>query len=227
VVSHALAAVRSQFTVDFKEIKHMSRFHLPALVLSLFVTGFATPLFAVDGVVLIDQNRALAGNVTPGDAPGFPVTISHPGSYRLSGNLTVAGGLSGIEVRADGVTVDLNGFSIIGAGAGGPGSGINVPDIAGSPGYQETTVLNGTVRNMGFAGVRVGYRSRVENVRVSSNGEYGINVELGSVVRNNITSGHSIGIQAARSSVVGNVAFNNTVHFNTPDSTRDQNFPAP
>jgi hypothetical protein len=38
--------------------------------------------------VLIDQNRALAGNVTPGDNPGFPVTLSLPGSYRLSGNLT-------------------------------------------------------------------------------------------------------------------------------------------
>ena len=42
---------------------------------------------AVDGVTLIDQNKALAGSVTPGDTPGFPVTISQPGSYRLSGNL--------------------------------------------------------------------------------------------------------------------------------------------
>ncbi len=42
-----------------------------------------SPAGAVDGVVLIDQNRALAGNVTPGDTPGFPVTISLSGSYRL------------------------------------------------------------------------------------------------------------------------------------------------
>jgi hypothetical protein len=35
------------------------------------------------GVVLIDQSRALAGNVTPGDNSGFPVTISQPGTYQL------------------------------------------------------------------------------------------------------------------------------------------------
>ena len=44
-------------------------------------------LSAADGVVGIDQNSALAGSVTPGDAPGFPVTISQSGSYRLTGNL--------------------------------------------------------------------------------------------------------------------------------------------
>ena len=44
--------------------------------------GISMPTWAVDGVILIDQNKALAGNVTPGDTPGFPVTISLPGSYR-------------------------------------------------------------------------------------------------------------------------------------------------
>ena len=49
---------------------------------SLLVIGMALaiPLYAVDGVALINQNAALAGNVTPGDAPGFPVTISVSGS---------------------------------------------------------------------------------------------------------------------------------------------------
>src|SRR6266850_592227 len=69
--------------------------------------------YAVDGVVLIDQNRALAGNVTPGDAPGFPISITQPGSYRLSGNLTVPAATNGIEISASNVTIDLNGFSIL------------------------------------------------------------------------------------------------------------------
>lgn len=69
---------------------------------------------AVDGVVLIDQNKALAGNVTAGDTPGYPVTINTPGSYRLSGNLTVPAGVHGIVFAADGITLDLNGFSISG-----------------------------------------------------------------------------------------------------------------
>jgi hypothetical protein len=69
-------------------------------------------LWAVDGVVLIDQNRALAGNVTPGDAPGYPISITQPGSYRLSGNLSVPSGQHGFVLGATNVTLDLNGFSI-------------------------------------------------------------------------------------------------------------------
>src|SRR6185436_8638324 len=64
----------------------LKKLHRP-LVLCLMMAGLSGSAFAVDGTILIDQNRALAGNVTPGDAPGFPVTISQPGSYKLSGNL--------------------------------------------------------------------------------------------------------------------------------------------
>src|SRR5688572_26812572 len=71
-----------------------------------------------DGVVLINQNRAVNGGVTPGDAPGFPITISRPGSYRLASNLNASGLV--IEIVADGVSLDLNGFSIIGPGIFGP-----------------------------------------------------------------------------------------------------------
>src|SRR5947199_6672479 len=82
---------------------------------ALIIAGLSCNLFAVDGVVLIDQNRALAGGVTPGDAPGFPVTISLAGSYRLSGNLTVPNAnTTAISITSDNVTIDLNGFSIIG-----------------------------------------------------------------------------------------------------------------
>jgi len=53
------------------------------------LAAISSSLYAVDGVILIDQNHALSGNITPGDAPGFPVTISQPGSYRLSGDLLI------------------------------------------------------------------------------------------------------------------------------------------
>ncbi|MDO9354294.1 MAG: hypothetical protein Q7T55_11400, partial [Solirubrobacteraceae bacterium] len=62
-----------------------------------------------------DQNKALAGNVTPGDTPGFPVTLSVPGSYKLTGNLTVPIGTTGITAAVPGITIDLNGFNIVGA----------------------------------------------------------------------------------------------------------------
>ena len=85
------------------------------LVGAALLGGVAMPTWAVDGVILIDQNKAMAGNVTLGDTPGFPVTISLPGSYRLSGNLTVPdANTTAIEVTAGGVSIDLNGFGIFG-----------------------------------------------------------------------------------------------------------------
>ena len=40
-----------------------------------------------------------------------PYTISQPGSYYLTANLTVASG-DAIDINANGVTLDLNGFTI-------------------------------------------------------------------------------------------------------------------
>lgn len=91
----------------------MSRFHSLRMALApVLIAGFASIGSAVDGVVLFDQARALAGNVTPGDAPGFPVSITQPGSYRLSGNLSVPSGQNAILIATQNVTIDLNGFNI-------------------------------------------------------------------------------------------------------------------
>src|SRR3954463_6871090 len=85
------------------------------LVWACVLAALPGSVYAADGVVLIDQDRAMAGDITNGDAPGFPVTISQPGSYRLSGNLTLsAPDVTPIQTTADGVTLDLAGFSIIG-----------------------------------------------------------------------------------------------------------------
>lgn len=62
----------------------------------------------------ITQNMAVAGGVTPGDTAGFPVTISQPGSYKLTSNLFVPEGSMGVHITAANVTLDLNGFSIVG-----------------------------------------------------------------------------------------------------------------
>src|SRR2546426_5014835 len=92
-----------------------SNIQSPRMALLVAIIALAFPLHAVDGVVLINQSNALAGNVTPGDAPGFPVTISVSGSYRLSSNLTVPdANTNAIEIKTSGVTIDLNGFSILG-----------------------------------------------------------------------------------------------------------------
>lgn len=68
-----------------------------------------------DGVVTITQAKAVNGGVTPGDAPGFPVSITQPGSYRLAGNLTLTDpNVGAIEILAAGVTLDLGGFTVQG-----------------------------------------------------------------------------------------------------------------
>jgi hypothetical protein len=87
------------------------------MALALVAAIVPTAAFAVDGVVLVDQAKAMAGNVTPGDAPGFPVTFTLPGSYRLASNLVVPAGVdAGIQINADDVTIDLNGFTLRGTG---------------------------------------------------------------------------------------------------------------
>jgi hypothetical protein len=48
----------------------------------------------------------------------LPYTISEPGSYYLTGNLSVSTAIDGISVQADDVTIDLNGFELNGNGMG-------------------------------------------------------------------------------------------------------------
>ncbi|HSW05087.1 hypothetical protein [Aquabacterium sp.] len=51
-----------------------------ALACALLATSST---FANDSVTLIDQARAMAGGVVPGDEPGWPVRMRQSGHYRL------------------------------------------------------------------------------------------------------------------------------------------------
>jgi hypothetical protein len=210
---------------------------LAAAALAMLL-GFSGPLSLVHGAdatsilaIQINQSRALLGGVTPGDAPGFPVTITEPGGYVLTGNLTVDADTTAIEIMADDVSVDLNGFAILGPnvcsgspvtmcthnGTGQPGQGIFAPlvrleeaDGKAVLGKQERTrartnitVVNGTVQGMGADGIRIGLNSRVEDVHVSNNGGDGIRTETGSVIRGNTAFQNRVnGISSGGGSVV-------------------------
>jgi hypothetical protein len=151
-------------------------------------------LYAVDGVTPIDQRMALVGRVTPTDTPGFPITISLAGSYRLTSNLVVPdAAMTAIQITADDVTLDLNGFSIIGPNVCTPnptrctfsGGGIGVMAV-GPPGVvspANVRIANGTVRGMGGHGIRMlGDATTVVNVQALMNGGPGIVVGEGSVI---------------------------------------------
>lgn len=163
---------------------------------------------AVDGVKLITQARALAGNVTPGDAPGFPVTISLKGSYRLASNLTITSpSLNAVDITSQNVFLDLNGFTINGPGSGS-GVGINGKSI------DDIIIVNGTIRQMGSHGIDIDSSCRVENVRSIDNGGDGIRATSGSIVSNNTVGNNTgNGIRMGLTSVV----IGNTVNVNGQD----------
>src|SRR5262249_45497549 len=138
-----------------------------SLLRAAALIALAQGLPAVDGVTLIDQKAVSAGKVTPLDTPGFPVTISESGSYRLTGNLAVPdAATTAIQITAANVALDLNGFTISGPNSCTPnptrctysgGAGIGVMAV-GPPGVvspANVRVMNGVVRGMGGHGIRM------------------------------------------------------------------------
>jgi hypothetical protein len=66
-------------------------------------------------------------------------TLSQPGSYYLTGNLTVSTG-DGINITANNVTLDLNGFTIASTFASASGFGIKI-----ASGLSDITIVNGHI----------------------------------------------------------------------------------
>jgi len=204
------------------------------LVLAV-VSGVVKPAGSVDGVIEINQASALAGSVTASDEPGFPVTIATSGSYRLTGNLTVATASDvGIIITAANVTIDLNGFAL-----SGPVSCTGTPADCDDPtengdgiasSAANVTVMNGTVQGLGHFGITlVGTASRVERVRAIGNaadgiqaitvidsegvgnGQNGISVLTNGLAQGNRASrnGNDGIVAASRTQLVGNTTMQN------------------
>jgi hypothetical protein len=135
------------------------------------------------------------------------VTISQSGSYRLSGNLTVSDlNTTAVQITADFVTLDLNGFSIVGPAVctvstvttcppSGTGTGVQAASTQ-TPFPRGVRILNGSVRGMGLMGILLnGAGSFVERVTVDSNAGGGMSVS-GTVVQSAATQNGSFGILA-------------------------------
>jgi hypothetical protein len=107
-----------------------------------------------------------------------PFVITNPGSYYLTTNLVGLSGTNGIVIASGDVTVDLNGFALIGV----PGS---LEGIYYSGNVTNITIKNGSVRGWGASGINgtgFFYNGLVERVKASDNGSYGILVS-DSVIR--------------------------------------------
>jgi hypothetical protein len=176
-------------------------------MIALFI---ATSAGAVDGVLEINQACAFGSGCFVGDAAGFPVEISNPGSYRLTSNLTQpTPNTPVISINAGEVDVDLNGFAIQGANVypGPPGgnctaSGTGVGVVSS---IRRVAVRNGHVRGMGSDGIVLTNTAHVERIVAEDNCGDGVRVGVGSLVIDTIArANRRDGIQPGSVTVVRN-----------------------
>lgn len=159
-------------------------------MMALFV-ALPLPTMASDGRVELNQTCATAGGCVPGDAAGFPITLNSGGSYVLTCNLSVPNqNTNGIEINANDITIDFNGFTLAGPGTvpisthvctlPGTGVGILKPTASNGSGL---TVKDGHIRGMGARGIEVDAAlARIERMVLERNCGDGAYLGLGAVV---------------------------------------------
>ena len=200
------------------------------IAVALITSGLIFTDPALAQTVIINQAKAMSGNVTPGDDPGFPVTLSLPGSYRLSSNLSPGPDLDGIVVAVPDITIDFNDFILAGGRIGETSNSWNgIVDQS-----DRLTVKNGTIvafeRNGIAASGRVklivenmriinnsygtynpsGIITRIQNSTVSRNGNVGIHCGSSCHVEGNIVSSNGLfGIQIQTGTILGNTIVSN------------------
>ncbi len=172
----------------------------------LFLTG----VLAVTAVTFAGQLEP-PGPVAPTDrltlngqqvAP--PHTITEPGSYVLTSDIRDClpcddAPTDGIIIDASDVTLDLNGFAIVGA----PGNSLS--GVVVQAGRSNVVITNGVVRDWDDDGIDAESApgARIEQVRVSNNGGDGIVVSGGGIVRSCTASDNGgQGIVAGPASVI-------------------------
>ncbi|MCA9292408.1 MAG: right-handed parallel beta-helix repeat-containing protein [Phycisphaerales bacterium] len=132
------------------------------------------------------------------NTPGTATTvyrITQPGSYYLTGKVAGENARHGIEIAASGVTIDLNGFEVLGKAGSLNGITISISSLS------NICVRNGSVRNWGSHGIDLSENSArgiiVEGVSSTDNGGHGIFLRgAGSVSRCTATRNGQHGIFA-------------------------------
>lgn len=147
---------------------------------------------------LLNQQGALAGGAgSASDAPGFPITISAPGSYKLTSDLVVDDPTkAAIEILVTTATIDLNGHSIRGpvtCQIGASGAPTYCTGDVGAPGawgiigpatsiVTSYTIRNGRIRGFGRGGISLS-SVRVEDVDIFATAGHGIVAADASLLR--------------------------------------------
>jgi hypothetical protein len=157
----------------------------------------------------VEPRMAVNTTNTPGDSDSlFKITL--PGSYYLTGNISGVESKHGIEIGIGGVTLDLNGFDVLGV----PGSLDGIRSAALN--LTNISVVNGSIRAWGDQGVDLTTfntsNCRVADLRTSLNAGTGIGTGPNSTLSNCLAyanGGH--GLSAGN----GGIVSNSSASFNT------------
>jgi hypothetical protein len=117
----------------------------------------------------------------------FPKKLKKSGSYLQVTNITIPAKNTtsdAVDITASNVTVDLQGYTISGPGAG-TGVGIN------ASGMSNVTIQNGIIVGMGGPGIILGPNSVVRNVQVINNGGDGIDCGPSCLITSSVISGNT------------------------------------
>jgi len=142
----------------------------------------------------VEPRIAVGPTTTPGTATTV-FRITQPGSYYLTGNVFGPAGKSGVEIVANDVTLDLNGFEVLGAAGSLTGVLSTKTNVR---------VRNGVVTGWGRDGVQVsGSGSRVADIVARSNGQDGVQIgSFSQIVRCTAQGNGSAGIRASSQATV-------------------------
>jgi parallel beta-helix repeat protein len=126
------------------------------------------------------------------------LTITKPGSYYLPRNLVSAlTNAPVVLVTASNVTLNLNGYSIIGPG----GSGTASAGILANPSVANVTVVGGTIAGIAGAAVNLGPESEVSGMHIVGNSGDGVDCASACLVSGNIIADNGgVGISLSDSS---------------------------
>jgi hypothetical protein len=157
-----------------------------------------------------DEFYVIAGGGVGTRITSLPYTITSPGFYYLTGNLSYSGTSNGINVNSDDLTLDLMGFSLSGPGPSASNYAIYMS------GRKNVEIRNGTVSGW-FYGIyedsSAALRHRVINMRVESMGDGIYLLGRGHLIKG-CTVGDCIGIGIwlaggiASGNIVSNCALN-------------------
>jgi hypothetical protein len=155
----------------------------------------------------VEPRTPVDGTHTPGNSSA-EFAITNSGSYYLTTNIVGVSGKDGIDIYANNVALDLNGFSLTGVNSSGYYQGIQI-----FAGCTNVVVRNGAVSGWSEHGVySLGNNVTLEDLSVSDNTYYGLVINDVSFIHNCMSSGNKaigIAVLANDSFVLNNVCAGN------------------